>query len=460
VTIEARFRVLLDPGVLPTATLMRLRALGGKELGFIVESERFRQMQERLGSDIDLVEYPNASGSMAQVSIAAAAGKWSRIVDDHQTFLLLDRCDEPFASHAMAVAHVLCLCVHAEEMIRTLRPQVYVTMAIPHNINTWVFARVAESIGVRVMYFQHSPLPWRYFLLEGLSRTPQVIVPSTNSITIADQRLWQTYLQRKRGSPSDAMPYYEKERIDRNSGVGFNLLREVQDCWRTPSWIWNKWKCWRAYCRYAIQIPDQRFVVLFLNWQPEATSLPAGFGYAQQLAAVISIVAALPEGVRLLVREHPSTFTNMADPRQRNPWWYEQIISVQNVQLVSMEIDPYTLIDQALATITITGTVAFESVIRGSPAVVMGCGPLSHIPLNGVHRFENISALRQFLQRCCLQRPTSLELEEYAIEILKVTFSGIGADHSSDLLDGNDDHVRFSAIERGLEQLVNTVPPQ
>ena len=76
--------------------------------------------------------------------------------------------------------------------------------------------------------------------------------------------------------------------------------------------------------------------VFFLHFQPERTTLPEGYGFAQQLAAIIALDGALPEGTKLYVKEHPTTFTHDCMWKERLPFWYRLIDKFTKVQLVSI----------------------------------------------------------------------------------------------------------------------------
>src|SRR5690606_22251242 len=87
------------------------------------------------------------------------------------------------------------------------------------------------------------------------------------------------------------------------------------------------------------------YVVLFLHYQPERTSMPEAGFFSQQWLIIKLLSISLPENWRLLVKEHPSTFTGRYDFRYRHPKFYSDISTLKNVELISIETDTFKLID-------------------------------------------------------------------------------------------------------------------
>ncbi len=140
----------------------------------------------------------------------------------------------------------------------------------------------------------------------------------------------------------------------------------------------------------------EKFVVFMLHFQPERTTLPEGYRYAQQLFALREISDALPSGWKLLVKDHPSIFRNRFVPAVRSNKFYEAIAGMENTVLVPLATDPFELIDKAEAVATITGTVGLESIVRGTPAVVFGAAQYRAAP--GVIEADSEPGLKENLR--------------------------------------------------------------
>ena len=111
-------------------------------------------------------------------------------------------------------------------------PDVLVFMATPHDLIRWLFARVAEELGVRVLYFQETLLPWRFALMEGLRRDALLLRPRRSMRYTAEATLAADYERRKQGSFADAFPKYERDRLSNNRGRYYNFLRDLRRSWR------------------------------------------------------------------------------------------------------------------------------------------------------------------------------------------------------------------------------------
>ena len=202
----------------------------------------------------------------------------------------------------------------------------------------------------------------------------------------------------------------------------------------------NKALCFRAY-RGLSEAPsgEERFVAFFLHYQPERTTLPESYGFAQQFAALAALAAVLPPGLHLYVKEHPSIFTGDCQWDERLPFWYRRIAQIPGVRLLPIETDPYPLIDRSDCVATVAGTIGGEALIRGKPVVAFGRGALSLVRTPALHKYTDQASLRAFLADLERLRETGFTLEQYGKDIAQETYSGT-ADESS-----------FGAIEERLD---------
>ena len=109
--------------------------------------------------------------------------------------------------------------------------------------------------------------------------------------------------------------------------------------------------------RYSVNGTEGKYIYYPLHYQPECTSLPMGGFYYDQIHVVRLLSQCLPEGVTLYVKPHPrrNLLTNES--------FYDQIRVLPNT---------YALIDNAMAVVSLTGTVITESLIRGIPVIMFG----------------------------------------------------------------------------------------
>ena len=272
----------------------------------------------------------------------------------------------------------------------------------PHQIESWVSVLVGEKLGVTPLLPHISPVPWRRHLYAGIRRDREKCQFADLTLSRAEDDLsnLENWIGRVQSNYEEAIPDYEKERLEKNRGEYFRLSNEIRRFWKKPHFIVNKWNCFKEYKRLSKIITDTRYIVFFLHYQPERTTLPEGYGFSQQLNAIIALRSALPPDVKIIVKEHPSTFTNVCIPSQRHPSFYRDIQSIPNVELADISQNSFDLIDKAAAVITISGTVGVEALLRGKPVAYLGVPTI--ISTYGSYVYDNIEGLRDFLKLCLL----------------------------------------------------------
>ncbi len=222
------------------------------------------------------------------------------------------------------------------------------------------------------------------------------------------------------------MPFYERERLKENKEKYFCWKTELKKWYKRPDLIINKIFCYRKYIALSknFTIPS-KYIVFFLHYQPERTTLPEGYGFAQQLLAIEILRMAIPQNITLIIKEHPSTYTGICSWKERTPSYYQQITNIPNVQLVPLEQDAYTLIDNSIASATITGTIAGESVIRGTPTIVFGNSPIKLLSNNMVHQYNDIYSLQDFVKKLSGEHQKEKINFDFLLKDILGSFSGI-----------------------------------
>jgi hypothetical protein len=114
----------------------------------------------------------------------------------------------------------------------------------------------------------------------------------------------------------------------------------------------------------AHSLEGQPYVYLPLQKEPEQALLMAAPEHTDQLAIAIDLARSLPAGVKLAISEH-----FMAIGR-RPAAFYQQLGALPNVVFLSFDEHPLSRIANAAATVTISGTAAFEAATMGKPAIV------------------------------------------------------------------------------------------
>jgi hypothetical protein len=320
--------------------------------------------------------------------------KWYRrvlaeLTADPRTFYILERHyraldkDIFFNSVFNRSIEVELIVWNTLTLLHRTKPDRIVHYNIPHG-KLWFVARIAEITGVEILAGAVSPLPWKEWVVRGLDEQA-VVTPNTPQHLSGSGRI-DAFVDMIRGSYDAAMPSYEKDRFDYFKGGFFSIRKELRSFLGTlvtsrslltamirAMLSVRKWQVIKNYIRLAegFTLPE-KYVVYFLHYQPERTTLPEGGAFSQQWMALRAIVSALPPGYQLLVKEHPSTFRYHFHPGFRNVDFHTQISQLPNTQLVPLSVTPYPLIDHCVAIATATGTVGVEAILRGKPVLVFG----------------------------------------------------------------------------------------
>lgn len=128
-----------------------------------------------------------------------------------------------------------------------------------------------------------------------------------------------------------------------------------------------------AYFEHLIEYEDGdidlsgEFVYFPLQLQPEMTTSSLGGQFMDQALAIERLAEMLPEGVRILVKENPKQGAYM-----RGPMFFHRLRRIPSVQFMPSYANTHELTARARFVATITGTVGWEAICQGKPALVFG----------------------------------------------------------------------------------------
>lgn len=109
------------------------------------------------------------------------------------------------------------------------------------------------------------------------------------------------------------------------------------------------------------------FVYFPLQLQPEMTTSSLGGEYSDQALAIERLADMLPDGVRILVKENPKQGAYM-----RGPMFFHRLRRIPAVQFLPASANTHALTAKARFIATITGTVGWEAICQGKPALAFG----------------------------------------------------------------------------------------
>lgn len=174
-----------------------------------------------------------------------------------------------------------------------------------------------------------------------------------------------------------------------------------------------------------VPVTGEPFVLLALHFQPERATVPMGGMLGDQtLIADLLAVALESLGWDLYVKEHPWQLSSYSrSEARRSPIFYERLARHPNVRLLPLDADTSSLIDEARAVATVTGSVGWQAICRGVPALVFGAAWYRDCP--GAYRVANPSdidaALADIIAGC---RISQEKVREFLARIQGVCVRG------------------------------------
>ena len=286
--------------------------------------------------------------------------------------------------------------------IKHSNPNLYIFGNVPTGFYTYVDYVVCKLFSIDTVILRRIELPGCYAL--PLRSFETLGVDFQKSDVREDQEVSdpevRDYILRLSGSYADAMPqvygssggFGEAYKIDRNSGELkdsefwlFRMLKEVcltsknktRDLLRAIVYFCIRRSFYRLYRKLAdpnlpLKAP---YVLVNLHYQPEASSIPLGGMFAYQDMMIGALSRAVPDTWQVYVKEHPTHLLNNRfnfSLKFRHPQFYRNLLQYTNVRLVPVSANNFTLIDNAKAVATLTGTSGFEAINRGIPCLAFG----------------------------------------------------------------------------------------
>lgn len=119
-----------------------------------------------------------------------------------------------------------------------------------------------------------------------------------------------------------------------------------------------------------ISIP---YIFVALQCEPERQTVPNGGTFMNQYLMVDLLSKTIPDTWKIYVKEHISQFKSYQNAYLgRSLEFYDYIRSLPNVEFIPLSYTSFDLIDSAMASATVSGSVGWESVVRGRPSLLFG----------------------------------------------------------------------------------------
>lgn len=336
-------------------------------------------------------------------------------------------------------------------VIASVKPDVVVFSESPHQSTDYVLYHVTRNLGIHIVMPVRALPGWGFMQSAGFESGP-ILKPETvgteeplpdylvdflrmSEEGYAETKRLMLWDQLEASGPVDrllapvrsvaarakAIPAYVRNlrNFETDQKQRGKLLSQSAESY--PAFVRKKLTTIRAksrnrsiYERLATPFnTDSPFVYLALSYQPEMSTSPGGHEFVHQLLAVRLLSNALPDGWRLLVKEHPSQFSSNYSRYAesfRDESYYRSILQFDRTELAPMSTDPFEIMDQSQAVASVGGSTTFQALVRGRRGLLFGhswyvdCPGLSQV------------ATRDDIQRALKIPPVDPELNRKAIQ--------------------------------------------
>lgn len=438
--------VILSPGIIPYEYYSEILNKPDIHAYFVVRNSVVKRL-EKINPQLEIINLESFVNAR-KIKNAAYVSEhynevYNQIVDDHLTWEIDERVyyrKYPWQNNYFSSIKISNLITNCIDVICTIKPEFVFFHTTPHGLLNLILGRTAEILGIPVYYSKRSSLPWRCMLAKGIKESEIVKITDEKDEKILIQR----FIDDNSGSYDKAIPSYEKDRLKKRGGNIWSWSNEIKLCFegknisqmilRTLS-IPRKRKAYVYYKKHTSYPSKCRYVVVFLHFQPERSSLPEGLYFSQQFHLIRTLRMGLPADVSIYVKEHPSIYTRDIDVRYRSVYFYQEILKIDNTRLIDMEVDSFALMKDAIAVATITGTPGVQALIRGISCLSFGNATYNNAP--DCYIIKESKDVQSAFQTICKRSTKEIvqNTQLYLANLTKESISGIDEDETKDAYD-------------------------
>lgn len=166
---------------------------------------------------------------------------------------------------------------------------------------------------------------------------------------------------------------------------------------------YKEWKCIRdsfkkEYESLQTQVDwDKKFIYVALHNQPECSTSAMGDIFVDQMLMIDILYKAMPVDWVLYIKESPAQWVGPWAHLGRYKGYYQDIVKRKNVYLIPTNVSTYELINKAQIVATVTGTAAWEAVLRNKSAIIFGFTWFIHC--DGIFRVDNVVDCRLIIDK-------------------------------------------------------------
>ena len=293
-------------------------------------------------------------------------------------------------------------------VLEHFRPDIVVYRLAPHVSHDYALYALCTIMDIPTFMFERTSLPGCQYPVRSFEEGSEIIrrayaetLETDNQKEVSLTSETASHLENLSKTYDDAMPFYLKYYVKhyKKSGdiggpvsilfrVAKNLVKasldKREDIDKVPNYIhktyhenmghFKRKKLLSHYNTLAkpvnLSVP---YVFVALQCEPERSTCPAGSVFGNQYLMVDMLSKLVPRDWKIYVKEHFAQFkVYQPAERAKSLELYSMIASMPKVELVPLTYTSFELIDKAQASATVSGTVGWESVVRGKPTLLFG----------------------------------------------------------------------------------------
>ena len=408
---------------------------------------------QRIGKafKIEPDEWQSAEKGLCETLLDNREQIHQRVINDSTLPLLSSRFERfEYTGSFAKLSHHTNIIDRAISFFNLHRPKSIHCAYSPHTLNSWLFIRALEESGAKIIRLTISPLPWIFTPVLGLDPQKCRTLDKKNPPTPTEKIV--QYINKLSKNYSAAKPWYEIA----NKNLKTNSIPTNEDGTLKRLSFFRRISISNILAHMEKKLIKKEhqsisedvdfsvpFAVYFLHYQPEGNTLPdAGF-YCDQFQAILKLSLALPLGVRLIVKEHPSTFSTRCDLRWRPRGFYERICSIENVILSKIDIDPFTLIDQGVFVASISGVCLVEALARKKVAITFDSAKFNHFSDEFVidANKRSVAALKTIFKKIQCHQWGSIDKSSLIQSMKETSVHGLDGSSSGVFIPSNRDEI-------------------
>jgi hypothetical protein len=358
-----------------------------------------------------------------QTKDLARCGQWSDFFDQipaspldedllsalsyHESIFMkmLDRNDfDGSLTYRKRIASYHSQVMHWKGVLEHFNPDVVVYRIAPHTGYDYILYALCRVMGIPTVMFERTSLPGRVYPVasfeDGSEAIREAFANELEKKNGPDTPLapeTEAHLDKLSKTFQKAMPYHLKYKLKhyKNSGeVGgvpsilTHFAGGIVDAVRQNKF--NREHLYERYHETAGRLKRRKllghynrlakpvdtnlpYIFVALQCEPERQTCPTAGMFGHQYLMIDMLSKLIPPDWMLYVKEHVSQFKDyQAAERSKTFDFYDRIASRPNVRIVPLSCTSFELIDRARASATVSGTVGWESVVRGKPALLFG----------------------------------------------------------------------------------------